>query len=66
MEQLGLITQNETAELLGIKLRTLQRWIKRGDFPPPVRIGRKAFYDKGTVFDYLRNAVRQSQGGGVA
>jgi hypothetical protein len=36
-----LLTDEQTAALLGVCLRTLLRWDSFGDGPPSIRIGRK-------------------------
>ena len=38
------ISERRVAEMLGISLRTLQRWRKEGKGPPSTKIGRKPFY----------------------
>jgi excisionase family DNA binding protein len=40
----GKIDQHELAEYLGVSTRTIRTLIKRGELPPPIRIGRKQFW----------------------
>jgi len=39
------ISERRVAEMLGISLRTLQRWRKEGEGPRSTKIGRKPFYE---------------------
>jgi excisionase family DNA binding protein len=58
------IDQHELAEFLGVSTRTVRTLIKRGELPPPIRIGRKQFWledkfmrwlhDGGTASDPMR------------
>ena len=36
-----LLTAEQTAEALQVAVQTLRRWVANGEFPPPVRIGRR-------------------------
>ncbi len=37
----GLYTQEQVAELFGVTVRTIHRWVHQGDFPAPIRIHRR-------------------------
>jgi len=55
-----LIDHNEVAKLLGVTTRTLRTWIKGGQVPGPIRIGRKQFWVK-SVFDaWLKGRAQSS------
>jgi predicted DNA-binding transcriptional regulator AlpA len=36
-----LLPFDEVAALVGVKVKTLHRWVAAGVFPPPMRLGRK-------------------------
>jgi len=40
------IDQHDVARYLGVSTRTVRTLIKRGELPPPIRIGRKQFWLK--------------------
>jgi predicted DNA-binding transcriptional regulator AlpA len=60
------IDQHDVAKYLGVSTRTVRTLIKRGELPPPIRIGRKQFWlqdkftrwlhDGGTVSVQMRPA----------
>ena len=50
---LKLLTESETAELLGISERTLQAWRVHGGGPAFVRIGRTIRYRRQDVLDWI-------------
>jgi hypothetical protein len=57
-----LLSQKDTAAILGVDVRTLQRWNQDNYGPPPTRIGRRVYYDPQDVTGWVRGnrtAVRQ-------
>ena len=48
-----LLSVRETARLLGISRRTLEREISRKRFPPPVKIGSKSLHHLSEVEAYI-------------
>lgn len=36
-----LVIAEQVAKAVGVSIVTLQRWVKSGDFPPPIRFGRR-------------------------
>ena len=54
------LTKPQVAELLGVSVRTLERWANRGVGPRQILIGpRSKRYLKGEVLDYLRHGERK-------
>jgi predicted DNA-binding transcriptional regulator AlpA len=45
----------EIVENLGISRKTLDNWVESGDFPPPIKIGRRIFWQKEVVDKYLKD-----------
>jgi predicted DNA-binding transcriptional regulator AlpA len=43
----------EIIGLLGISRKTLDNWIKEGHFPKPIKIGRRIFWRKEIVDNYI-------------
>ena len=55
-----LIDHNEVAKVLGVTTRTLRTWVRKGQVPGPIRIGRKQFWVK-SVFDaWLKDRAQSS------
>lgn len=53
-EKPELMTLKEVAELLGVGLRSLNRHVRRGFFPPPLRLGTRTLrYSRRTVLDWI-------------
>ena len=49
----GYLTPLECAEQLGIARRTLERWWRLREGPPRLKIGRRIFYRRDAVADWL-------------
>jgi excisionase family DNA binding protein len=49
------IDQHDVAEYLGVSTRTVRNLIKRGELPPPIRIGRQQFWLKGKFMRWLED-----------
>ena len=49
-----LITADQAAQRISICRRTLEREVARGNFPPPLKIGRASRFRTEDVDDYLR------------
>ena len=54
-----LLGERETARLLGISPRTLQRWRWAGGGPPYLKIGGRVRYAKCVLESYLAQSKRQ-------
>lgn len=54
-----LLGERLVAEMLGVSLRTLQRWRKQGKGPPSTKIGRKVFYERNDLRKWIdRGKIR--------
>jgi excisionase family DNA binding protein len=51
----------EVAELLGIGQRSLFRYLKAGELPPPIRLGRSLRWSRQAVLEWLD--ARSKEGG---
>jgi predicted DNA-binding transcriptional regulator AlpA len=49
------IDQHDVAKYLGVSTRTVRTLIKRGELPPPIRIGRKQFWLKDKFMCWLND-----------
>jgi hypothetical protein len=49
----GLYTEQEEAERLGVKLRTLRAWRAMGYGPAPTRIGRFVYYSPKAESEFI-------------
>ena len=57
-----LMTGAEAAEFLRISPKTLPRWRWEGSGPNFVRVGRKVFYRRGDLAEYLLGRVVRVEG----
>ena len=48
-----LLSEAETAEALDVHLRTLKRWRILAEDPPHIQIGRKIYYRRGAIRQWL-------------
>ena len=55
-----LLTLQEAADRLSISKRSLEREIQRGNFPPPLKIGRATRVEVADLVRYVEG-LRQSQ-----
>ena len=51
----GYLTTTECAAELGINPRTLERWHRLREAPPRTTIGKKIYYRRAAVADWLRS-----------
>lgn len=57
-DERDLFTLPGAARKLSLSRRTLERLISRGDFPPPVKIGRSSRVMRGDIAHYLEQLRR--------
>lgn len=60
-EERLLLTLNQTALVLAISKRTLERLIAGGAFPPPLKIGRSSRVSREDISNYLEQ-LRRARG----
>lgn len=65
MADTDLLTITEAAEVLRTPLATLRYWRYLGIGPRSFRIGRRVFYRRGALDDWLRAQERESAVGSV-
>ena len=59
-QQQQFLTERETAKLLRVSARTLQRWRLTGDGPPFCAFGGRRLYGRGDVMSWAEAQRRQS------
>ena len=59
-EQQQFLTERETARLLRVSARTLQRWRLTGDGPPFIAFGGRRLYGRGDVMSWAEAQRRRS------
>jgi excisionase family DNA binding protein len=55
-----LVTERDAAELLGVSVRTLQKWRLQGNGPRFVKLGHAVRYDVKDLEAYIERARRRS------
>ncbi len=55
-----LVTERDAAELLGVSVRTLQKWRLQGNGPRFVKLGRAVRYDRRDLEEYIEVGRRWS------
>ena len=55
-----LLTTEEAAKILRCEKKTLINWRREGKGPPFVKLGRKVFYRRGDLREYILKCRRQS------
>ena len=53
----GLVGRNEIANELGVHPRTIERWVRQGDFPKPFVLGRKRYWEAKTVRELIESKL---------
>lgn len=56
-----LIPADEAAATLGITRRTLSTWARRGYFPKPTYLGRRAYYHPAQINEFIDQQRRQTE-----
>lgn len=51
------MTKTSVAELFGVRTRTIEAWVRRGSFPPPLRIGRRVWWDRDVLQQWIMAQV---------
>lgn len=49
----SLLTQADAADTLRVSKRTIRRYAQLGELPPPIKIGRNAYYKPETIKDFI-------------
>lgn len=57
-EDLDLMPARELAEYLGVTVRTLRNWRRKGEGPAFIRIGEAIHYKRSTVAAWLKEQPR--------
>lgn len=55
MNELELLTQDQTAEVMHVSPKTLEAMRQRGDGPRYHKFGNRVLYSKAVLIDYLLN-----------
>ena len=55
-----LLTEQEVAEVLGVRPKTLARWRWKGNGPLHRKIGRKVRYARDDLENYIASSARRS------
>lgn len=56
----GLVTEHEASVILGLSVRTLQKWRLQGNGPRFVKLGHAVRYDPAELEHYIERARRRS------
>lgn len=62
MEQMKVLRPTEVVKLLSISKSALYRWIESGDFPKPIKLGRRASgWTIHQIEDWLKSKQQQME-----
>jgi predicted DNA-binding transcriptional regulator AlpA len=50
----GLLSYNDLARLFRVSQVTVRSWVRTGGLPSPVRVGRRRFWTRQTIADFIR------------
>ncbi len=48
-----MLNIHEVADLMGVSMPTIRRWVAQGEFPAPSRFGRAIRWPRGTVLEAI-------------
>ena len=57
MSEIRLLTKEQVVQLLSVSERTLEKLVKACQFPPPLRIGKRAQWVESVVHTWLEKKV---------
>jgi len=57
-QSIDILSKAQAAELLGVSERTLNRWHSEGSGPPVSKQGRKSYYFRQSLLDWLKGKER--------
>ncbi|OBW95203.1 helix-turn-helix transcriptional regulator [Gallibacterium salpingitidis] len=52
--EVNIMTAKDVTDLTGITIQTLRKQYKQGKFPKPTKIGKKEFWHKDIINQFLR------------
>jgi predicted DNA-binding transcriptional regulator AlpA len=58
-----ILDANALAAAFGVSLRTLKRWIQRGDLPAPAPIGGKKVWMAGRILAFVESRIKAAEAG---
>ena len=54
-------TLQDIAEFYGVAPRTIQRWVKSGQIPPPFRMGRKRLWLPELINEHMERQAKEAE-----
>ena len=52
-----LITKDDVAKMFQVRNRTIEKWVKDGKFPRPLKIGRYVWWDENELMAWVKNEL---------
>lgn len=52
-----LITKDDVAKMFQVRNRTIEKWVKDGKFPRPLKIGRYVWWDENELMVWVKNEL---------
>jgi DNA-binding transcriptional MerR regulator len=49
----NLLNQQKAAKLMGVRPETLRRWARKNDGPPRIKIGKRYYYTRAIIVQWL-------------
>jgi len=65
-EQMGLMTQEELADMCDVKVATVRMWRVKGTGPKFTRLGKQAFYRRADVDAWIESNLTQVEAEEIA
>lgn len=62
---MNLITKDEVAKLFRVRNRTVEKWVKEGRIPPPLKIGRYVWWDEDELMAWLKSELKAKMNTGA-
>jgi hypothetical protein len=53
-----VVDRRQLQKILGVSSSLMSVWLQKGALPPPIRIGKKCFWNRGELVQALRNSQR--------
>lgn len=60
-DELTVLSKEDLCQRLNLSARTIENMVKRNDFPPPIRIGKKVYWSEKVVALWIARIFKKQQ-----